>query len=116
MGWGLVTYGGRVDPWGLNKFFAFGGALIAAICFGIAALYGATGRGLLKLQNWARIVSIVLAALSLVSSSFGIVLILAAHAHPLLTPRFAITVVIDIWILIYLLRPHVKQAFGGNGR
>jgi hypothetical protein len=124
LGWGALSLRGSVDPWGLNKFFAVGGAIIAAICFGIAVLYAAIGRGLLKLQNWARIVSIVFAALSLLSSAIGLLIIFAAHLPPVaaprvastfVAPRFVITVVIDIWVLIYMFRPHVKQAFGASG-
>jgi hypothetical protein len=114
LGWGALISRGGFDSWGLNKFFAIGGAIIAAICFAVTALYAAIGRGLLKLQNWARIVSIVFAALGLLSSPLTL-MDLAGPMHPLLTLRFVAGAVIDIWVLVYLFRPHVKQAFEAGG-
>src|SRR5208282_6204933 len=66
--WGVLILKSPPDSWGLGKYFAIGGALIAAVCFGIATLYVAIGWGLLKLRNWARILSIVFAAIGLASS------------------------------------------------
>jgi hypothetical protein len=123
LGWGALILRSGVDSWGLNKLFAVGGAIIAMICFAIAVLYAAIGRGLLRLQNWARIILIVFAALSLFSSAMGFLIIFGANLHSVATPpvsitfsatRFAISVVIDIWVLIYLSRPSVKQAFGAT--
>lgn len=112
--WGAVISRGSVDSWGLNKFFAIGGAVIAVICFGVTAVYAVIGRGLLKLQNWARVVSIVFAALGLLSLPLGLIN-LHGQVHPLVGLRILASVAIDIWVLIYLFRPHVKQAFGANG-
>lgn len=114
LGWGVLNSRSSVDSWGLNKFFAVGGAIIAVICFAIAALYAAIGRGLLKLKNWARIILIVFAALGLLSSPAGLMKFPTLF-HPVNTLRFTVSVVIDIWVLTYLFRPHVKQAFGADG-
>ena len=103
---------------GLSK--AGGGALlgglgmVAAVIFlAIAALYVVIGIGLLGLKNWARVVTIVLIALGLVSGAFGLVSSLTHFSIGLLLWRACIFV-IDVWILIYLFKPHVKQAFGAT--
>jgi len=112
--WGALISRGSVDSWGLNKFFTAGGVIIAIICFLIAMTYAVIGRGLLKLQNWARIISIVFAGFGLLSSPLTL-MNFAHNIRPLLIVRFATGVVIDIWVLIYLFRPHVRQAFGADG-
>jgi hypothetical protein len=75
------------------------GAIVFLIC---AAIYVATGIGLLKLKEWARIVAIVIAALFLVG---GLLAMMRFHVFALI--RVAISGVI-IW---YLLQPHVVAAF-----
>ena len=87
--------------------------VIGAIVFVFAMLYIAVGVGLLKLHNWARILAMILIVLGLLSSLAGIANSLA-RMHPLLLAREVAVVVLDLWILWYLLRPHVRQAFGGS--
>jgi len=36
--------------------------------------------------------------------------------HPVLMARELVVVAIDLWILLYLSRPHVKQAFSAAVR
>jgi hypothetical protein len=86
--------------------------VIGAIVFVFAMLYIAVGVGLLKLHNWGRVLAMVLIALGLLSSLAGIANALA-RMHPLLLAREVAVVVLDLWILWYLLRPHVRHAFGG---
>ncbi len=38
-----------------------------------------------------------------------------APFNALLSLRQLVVIAIDIWIIWYLLRPHVKQAFGATG-
>jgi uncharacterized membrane protein (DUF2068 family) len=71
------------------------------------------GIGLWKLANWARILQIVLLALGLVFGVFGL-LIGAAQFNLGVTVIRLIIMAIEAWILIYLFRPHVKQAFGAT--
>ena len=52
--------------------------------------------------------------LSLLSAGGGLVFSFA-HIFPLLLFRHIVTVAIDIWIVVYLFKPHVKQAFGARG-
>jgi hypothetical protein len=65
--------------------------------------------GVLELRNWARLgcmVSIVL-GVALAVMSFWV-------AHPV-APRIVsqfVVIALDVWVLWYLVRPHVKHAFG----
>jgi uncharacterized membrane protein (DUF2068 family) len=91
-----------------------GGALLGVVFLGIAALYVIMGAGLWKLQNWARILTIVLVGLGVLFNVLGLLGALL-HFHPFLFVWRVIVVVIQVWIVIYLLRPDVKQAFGATG-
>src|SRR5262249_39439631 len=88
--------------------------IVAAICFFFAVLYAVNGYGLWKLQNWARILTIVLIVLGLLSAGLGGLSALT-HMRIGFLIRELIIVAIDVWILLYLLKPHVKQAFGATG-
>jgi hypothetical protein len=88
-----------------------GAIILAVVCFVFAALYAANGVGLLKLQNWARLLTIVLIVLGLLSAVLGVFGTLA-HFRIFLLVRQLIVAGIDLWILMYLYKPHVKQAFG----
>ncbi len=115
---GIVMIAGGAMLSGMGKsgagaLFAMGGAVVGVIFFVLAALYVLTGIGLLKLQNWARILTIVLIALGLLSAAAGL-MTSVLHMSPFLLVRQIIVVAIDVWILIYLFKPHVKQAFGAT--
>ncbi len=66
--------------------------------------------GLLNLANWARILTIVCAAIGLAAAAVGALGALA-HFLPVLMMRRLIPGVIDALVLWYLSQPHVKQAF-----
>jgi len=94
-----------------------GAVILGVILLGFAVLELVVGLGLLELQNWARILTIVLVGLGLLSSVFSI-LSPFAHMHFFFFGfliRQLITAGIEVWILVYLFRPHVKQAFGATG-
>lgn len=80
--------------------------LIGFYCF-LMLIYLALGVGLLRLQNWARLVVIVLAILNLFTGVVG-------YASPrlLLLRQSIFSLIIEIVVLIYLFRPEVKEAFG----
>lgn len=87
------------------------GAFAGVVFLVLAALYIACGVGLLKLANWARMLTIVLVALGLLFAAMGafkamMPLMIGALIWQL------IVIAIDVWILMYLFKPHVKQAFG----
>jgi uncharacterized membrane protein (DUF2068 family) len=100
----------------MGMLASVGGAVIAVFLFVIAVLYVVIGAGLWKLQNWARVLAIVLAGLSVLASVLSILNPFAHHFFffVFLTRRL-IVVAIDVWIIVYLLKPHVKQAFGATG-
>ena len=91
-----------------------GGAVVGVVLLGVAVLYVALGIGLWKLLNWARILLIVLCGLGVVFNALGLLSSLV-HFHPVLVFWRAIIVAVDLWIALYLLKPHVKQAFGTTG-
>ena len=96
--------------------YIFGNSLYAPLGFvvvlalTVAAIFLINGVGLLRLRNWARWMTIVLACLQLAhafrmgfaSLVFRDVVGLVFHA--------AMTVFL-LWVLVYMFRPHVKQAF-----
>jgi hypothetical protein len=88
-----------------------GAIIVAVIFFLFAALHAANGVGLLKLQNWARVLSIALITLGLLSAVLGVFGALAPFRVFQLLPQL-IVAGIELWILMYLYKPHVKQAFG----
>jgi hypothetical protein len=64
------------------------------------------GSGMMKLKNWARVVTLVLAALSVLS---GIGIFVGTHGLIFMS---LLRVAIAAWIIWYLLQPEVKTAFG----
>ena len=68
------------------------------------------GYGLLKLKNWARIVSIVFAVIGIVGSLPGL---FSALGHVVIFTLVVnlIGIGIDALIVWYLLQPDVKKAF-----
>jgi hypothetical protein len=92
------------------------GAALGVVILIFAAVDVLLGWGLWKLKNWARIVTIVLAAIGIAGALFGL---LGAFLHfgmfllVLTLVRLAISGLI-IW---YLLQPNVTAAFqGGQAR
>jgi hypothetical protein len=69
--------------------------------------------GLLKLKNWARILTIVGALLTCIRSGEDLLGSLSGSDASLFDAVFMLGVVaFNIWILWYLNLPHVKEAFG----
>ncbi len=84
------------------------GAFGAVFMFAFAVIAIVIGYGLIKLQHWARIVTIVLAALGILlalPSLFG-------GLHSIGMFSLLIRVGINALILWYMLQANVKQAFG----
>jgi hypothetical protein len=111
---GGAMVGSMVARPGIGAMAGALGVFVGVVFLGIAVLYAVIGVGFLKLQNWARILVIVLSALGVLLNGLGILTGLV-HLHPLLAVWRLISLGINLWIALYLLKPHVKQAFGATG-
>jgi hypothetical protein len=79
---------------------------VIVLCFAVLAIFIAMG--LLKLKNWARVTTIVLSGLGLLSS-------LSRFLHGFAGGGMIVTIIIVayyIWVIWYMLQPDVKAAFG----
>jgi hypothetical protein len=99
---------------GLGMLASLGGAVLGAIFFGFAVIYIVDAFGLLKVANWARILTMILVALHLFRTAFSL-LRPFAHVHPIGLFFSLIFAAIDVWILVYFFKPDVKRAFGADG-
>lgn len=97
-----------------SAIFAAGGAVVGAFFLVLALLELAIGIGFIKLQNWARVVAIVFTGIAVLFGLLGMFSMLA-HVMVLALMIRVLTLAIQIWILVYLFKPHVKQAFGATG-
>ena len=87
------------------------GAFAGIACLILAALYLVNGIGLLKLRGWARLLTILLVLLGIIFGVLGIVRAMAPMMIGLIVWNL-ILIAIDVWILMYMFKPHVKAAFG----
>jgi hypothetical protein len=96
-----------------SAIFAAGGAIVGAVFIVLALLDLAIAIGFIKLQNWARVLAIVLIGIGVL---FGVIGMFGLLAHLMLFVLVwrLILLAIQIWILLYLFKPHVKQAFGAT--
>jgi hypothetical protein len=83
------------------------GVIAGVIALLLAAFAVAIALGLLKLKNWARVTTIVFSVLGLLGNLNGF---RAGMSSALVGP--VIGLVLNIWIIWYMLQPHVKAAFG----
>lgn len=117
-GLGLMLGGGFVASI-MSQQQSAGAGVLAAIgaAAGVAFLFAAAiavllGWGMLKLKEWARIVTIVLSALGALGGVLGLFAVLA---HIAVVGIFwaLCRLAINGSIIWYLLQPHVKAAFQG---
>jgi hypothetical protein len=87
--------------------FAANPAVLVGFYIFFMLLHLTLGAGLLRVQNWARLVVVVLTGLNLVTAAIGF-----AGAHFLLFRQTILTIVIEVFVLMYLFRTEVKDAFG----
>lgn len=81
--------------------------VVIIICAGISAL---VGFGLWKLKGWARIVTIVLFAISAALQLLGLLGSLA-HFNLFAVIWTVFWIAVDAFVIWYLLKPEVKAAF-----
>jgi len=114
----LAFFGGVVAALASVPFFAMlagiGAIGVVGFCLIAAAISAWIGMGLLKLRNIARILLLVFVGLSLLGSAIGLVFSLLHLDVPSAIVRLMIGG-IDLCILMYLFKPHVKEAFGATG-
>jgi hypothetical protein len=102
----------QIADWGSHALWVLAFVLtqnlniLVGVYFLMALLHAAIGVGFLRMQNWARLLMIVLAILQLATTPPG-------YASPrfLLFRQGPLTIAIHIAVLIYLFRPKVKQVF-----
>lgn len=118
IGLGLMLGGGFIasmmsqqqgTPAGLLAAVGAAAGVFVLFCAALAAL---VGWGLLKLKEWARIVTIVLAVLGAVGAVLGLFGVLA-HFAAIGIFWAVCRLAINGWIIWYMLQPHVKAAFEG---
>jgi len=86
------------------------GVVGGVFILGFAALYLVVGFGLWTLKNWGRLLMLILAAIGLIFGALGLLTALM-HFHIMGLVWQFVVCAIDVWIITYLLKPHVKQAF-----
>jgi hypothetical protein len=91
--------------------FAAGGAIVGLFFLVIAAVDLALGIGFIKLQNWARVIAIVFTAIGLLFGLFGL-LNVVMHMMVFQMVFQLLVLGLEVWIVTYLFKPEVKQAFG----
>jgi hypothetical protein len=98
----------------MKAFAGVGGIFVGAVLIVVAILYVVIGMGMFKLWNWARVLVIVL---SFLGAALNALSLLGALFHfRILAVLWCLIVIgVNLWIAMYLLKPHVKQAFGATG-
>jgi hypothetical protein len=76
-----------------------------------AAINVIVGIGMWKLRHWARTLYMVFTGFAVAACALGMLTALAGADILMLLFNAALTLVY-VWMLWYLLRPHVKKAFG----
>lgn len=100
---------------GVASILAGLGALAGVCIIIVGGIYALVGFGLWKLKEWARMVSIILTAIGAVLNLPGLLTSLTHfNLGALIWTLFWLA--IDVWIIMYLLKPHVKAAFQGAAR
>ena len=90
-----------------------GAAFLAIFLLALAVLDGVIGSGLLKLRNWARVLTIVLAGLAALVNGLAL-LRTVIFMRPFFMFNHVVATGIAVWIVVYLLQPPIKQAFGAT--
>jgi len=121
--WGvMICLGGTMlshmayTRWGIVA--GMGTMTVGAVFLGLAAAYAVTSIGLLQLQNWARVLAILLTCVPLLFALLGLG-DAAMHLRMMfffgMFVRRLIVIAIDVWILVYLFQPRVRKALGEGG-
>ncbi|MGB2889163.1 MAG: hypothetical protein WBC04_15820 [Candidatus Acidiferrales bacterium] len=106
---GMVVTGGNA---GEPLSAAFAGMSVSGGIFLLllAGVYVVLAIDLLKLFNWARLTCMAVVAIGALVAT-GVFASMAHLAIEAIVMQLFV-IALDVWILWYLVRPHVKQAFG----
>lgn len=106
----LLASAGWGGDWGAGTFLLIGGGCLV---IGLCALF--LGRGLWNLRNRSRQIEI---AVLTIFALFELLAILAAARRVALVSASLRTIIfsVEAWMLIYLLTPSVREAFGAIPR
>jgi hypothetical protein len=106
---GMVVTGGNAgEP--LSAAFAGMGVSGGIFLLLLAGVYIVLATDLLKLLNWARLACMTVIAIGALVA-IGVLASMAHLAIEVIVMQLFV-IALDVWILWYLVRPHVKQAFG----
>ena len=99
---------------GLKPFIAGMGLVLGIGFLLLAAMWLFLGISLWRLKNWARIIAMVLSCANLFLCGTGSLFALF-NGWVLLLLLLLISCAVNFWTMWYLLRPHVKLAYGAKG-
>jgi len=102
--------GNGVQPGGIPMAWVGVAAAAGVIFLTFGALHGVLAIGLIRLRNAARVLSILLLAISATGACLGSVATLVRFSRTALAWNIAVAVA-DAGALWYLLRPQVKEVF-----
>jgi hypothetical protein len=101
---GLTIFSGMRT--GMPTFLPGIGMIGGIVALGFGAASAFIGYGLFELQEWARVTSIVLAAIGFLGALFG-------FFHPIGVARFSslVRMALDAFIIWYLVQPQIVGVF-----
>jgi uncharacterized protein len=104
----LAVTAGAEGP--MSQLFSEMGAFGAGIFLALAVAYAVLAICMLKLVHWARVAAIVLISVGLGLAAIGI-LVSLPHPKMIVFAWQVFVIAVDVSIIWYLTRPHVKQGF-----
>lgn len=108
---GLAAGGASAEGMAGLGILAGAGVVGGVIALCMALIPGITGFGLWKLKNWGRIIAIIFAVLGALGQVGGV--LMSLMAFEIFSLFFGLVMLgINVWIIMYLMKPHVKAAFG----
>jgi uncharacterized protein len=107
----LAVTAGAEGP--MSQLFSEMGAFGAGIFLALAVAFAVFAICMLKLVHWARVAAIVLISVGLGLAAIGIVVSLP-HPKMMVFVWQIFVIAVDVSILSYLTRPHVKKAFAAH--
>jgi hypothetical protein len=91
-------------------FLAGAGIVTGCIVLVPSALFGLLGWNLLRMKEWARMATFVLAVLGAVGAALGLISAIA-HLRPFFIMATTIRLSINLAIIWYLNQPQIRQLF-----